>query len=74
MTLKKYTQKEFHALLEAIDRNLEAEAEAIIIGGAAAVLCYKSTTWTSDIDTFNNVNSIREAYCLATIIFPRDDN
>lgn len=62
MRLRKYTRREFNALLKAIDANLEQKVVIIVIGGAAAILRYKSTRLTSDIDAFNNVSALQTAY------------
>jgi predicted nucleotidyltransferase len=62
MRLRKYTRREFNTLLKAIDANLEQKVEIIVIGGAAALLRYKSSHLTSDIDSFNNVNKLQAAY------------
>lgn len=62
MRLRKYTRREFNILLKAMDANLERKVEIIVIGGAAALLQYKSTRLTSDIDSFNNINSLQAAY------------
>lgn len=41
MTYRRYTVKELQTLLRAIDEHLDAEAEIILIGGAAALLAFK---------------------------------
>ena len=60
--MKRFTKTEIERLLKAIDANLESTAEIIIIGGAAALLGYKATRITADIDSFNKVSALKEAY------------
>lgn len=63
--MKKYTSKEIEAFLQAIDQFLEEESSVIIIGGTAAALAYKVTEATKDIDTWNSVEGLKDAYAKA---------
>ena len=62
MTYRRYTVEELQALLQGIDAHLNAPFEIILIGGAAALLAYKATHLTHDIDLFNDVDKILSAY------------
>lgn len=62
MMYRKYTGEEFKTLLRAIDEHLKEPAEIILIGGAAALLAYKATRLTEDIDSYNNINAMKSAY------------
>lgn len=62
MIFRKYTNKDVQRLLKAIDANLEKQFEIILIGGAAALLAYKATRLTHDIDSFNNIGALKMAY------------
>ena len=62
MSFQKYTDEDFKKLLKAIDSHLTKKAELILIGGAAALLAYKATRLTQDIDSFNNIKALEKAY------------
>jgi hypothetical protein len=62
VTFKKYTDKDIQTLLKAIDANLNRKCEIILIGGAAALLAYKATRLTLDIDSFNRIAPLENAY------------
>jgi len=59
---RRYTAEELQALFRAIDGHLEAQAELIIIGGAAALLAYHATNTTHDIDVLNDIHAVEAAY------------
>jgi hypothetical protein len=64
--VKRYTESEIIAFLEAIDQNLKKPAELIIIGGTAASLAYGFKNPTQDIDTANEVSeSLKKAIASA---------
>lgn len=60
--MKKYTSEEIEMFLMSIDEFLQEESSVIIIGGTAAALAYKVTEATKDIDTWNSVEALKEAY------------
>lgn len=62
MIFAKYASREIRTLLKAIDANLNKKFEIILIGGAAALLAYKATRLTHDIDSFNNIGALKMAY------------
>lgn len=62
MTYRRYTVEEIQALLHEIDVHLNAPSEIILIGGAAALLAYKATRLTHDIDILNDVDEVESAY------------
>ncbi|MCI0442847.1 DUF6036 family nucleotidyltransferase [bacterium] len=62
MIFSKYTSKDVQTLLKSIDANLDKKFEIILIGGAAALLAYKATRLTQDIDTFNKIGTLKYAY------------
>ncbi|MCI0411851.1 DUF6036 family nucleotidyltransferase [bacterium] len=62
MIFRKYASKDIKTLLKAIDANLDRKFEIILIGGAAALLAYKATRLTQDIDAFNNISALKSAY------------
>ncbi len=62
MSFQKFTDEDFKTLLKAIDSHLTKKVELILIGGAAALLAYKATRLTQDIDSFNSVKALEKAY------------
>jgi hypothetical protein len=50
-----FTGKDSRTFLEAVDRNLKASAEAILLGGGAAALAYGVQSTTEDIDSYNTL-------------------
>ena len=66
--MKRYTKREIEQLLKAIDANLERSAEIILIGGAAALLAYKATRITADIDSFENVDVLKDAFKVSPLL------
>jgi hypothetical protein len=52
---RRYTQVELLTFLKAVDEHLEASADLLIIGGAAASLRYGAISTTRDIDTWNDI-------------------
>lgn len=51
--------------LSKVDSHLDEKADLILIGGTAAMLAYKVTQATSDIDTWNRIDRLKKAYELA---------
>lgn len=63
MTSKLYGTKQVQTLLKAIDSYLEQETDIILIGGTAALLAYKATRLTRDIDSFDKISrELQKAY------------
>ena len=62
MTYRRYTAEELQTLFRAIDDRLNAPAELILIGGAAALLAYHATSTTHDIDVLNDIDAVEVAY------------
>jgi Nucleotidyltransferase of unknown function (DUF6036) len=62
VNFRKYTNKDVQTLLKAIDANLDKKFEITLIGGAAALLAYKATRLTQDIDSFNKIAALESAY------------
>jgi Nucleotidyltransferase of unknown function (DUF6036) len=62
VTYRRYTTEELQTLFRAIDDRLDAPAELILIGGAAALLAYHATTTTHDIDVLNDIDAVKVAY------------
>src|SRR3990167_1366246 len=62
MTIKKYDEYEVRTLLKAIDEHLKKQFSIILIGGTAALLAYKVSRVTQDIDTYNNISALLDAY------------
>lgn len=60
--MREFSQKEIKYFLIKIDSYLRSSAEIVIIGGTAAILAYKITDATQDIDTWNSVDPLKEAY------------
>lgn len=60
--MKKYTAEEIRLFLMAMDNFCTTSYEVILIGGSAAALAYKVIDATQDIDSWNNVNKVTEAY------------
>ena len=57
-----YTKQELEEFLIALDSELRTQHRIIIIGGAAATLHYQSKSGTVDIDTYNSIEALRDAY------------
>ena len=57
-----FTKKDLENFLIALDGELNSKHEIIIIGGAAAALHYDSKRGTVDIDTYNSIEELKEAY------------
>ena len=57
-----YTKQNIEEFLIALDSELDSKQEIIVIGGAAATLHYNSKEDTIDIDTYNSIESLKEAY------------
>lgn len=62
MSYHVYGAEDFKTLFKAIDSHLTRPVEIILIGGSAALLAYKATRLTQDIDSFNNINALQSAY------------
>ncbi len=60
--MRKFTAKELEEFLIAIESLLIRETEIIIIGGTAAALAYKVSLSTQDIDTWNSIKGLEDAY------------
>lgn len=60
--MREYTGNEIEQFLLKIDIHLQKPAEIILIGGTAAILAYHISDATQDIDTWNSVDSLKEAY------------
>jgi len=60
--LKKYTAEQIKIFLKAMDNLATTRCEIILIGGSAAALAYNVIETTQDIDSWNNVDQIKEAY------------
>lgn len=60
--MKKYSSEEIELFLLSIDSFLEKNVSIIIIGGTAAALAYKVTEVTQDIDTWNSIEGLKQAY------------
>ncbi len=60
--MKKYTVAEIKTFLKAMDDFAIAGSEIILIGGSAAALAYSVVDTTQDIDSWNNVDRVKEAY------------
>lgn len=66
MSFQQYGPEDFKRFLTAIDHHLNSRVEIILIGGTAAMLAYKATRLTQDIDSFNKIPSaLQRAYELA---------
>lgn len=64
--MKRYTESEIVAFLDAIDEHLTCPEELIIIGGTAASIAYGFKSPTQDIDTANEVSqSLKKAIASA---------
>ena len=62
MSYQVYSAEDFKNLFKAIDSNLARKVEIILIGGSAALLAYKATRLTQDIDSFNDISALQSAY------------
>lgn len=63
MSFQKYGPAEVKILFVSIDSHLTGKAQVIVIGGTAALLAYKATKLTQDIDSFNLITKdLRKAY------------
>jgi hypothetical protein len=60
--MREYTGKEIEQFLTKMDSHLQTPIEIILIGGTAAILAYHISDATQDIDTWNNVEGLKEAY------------
>ena len=60
--IRRYSRDELERLLKAIDQKLQAKVDMIVIGGAAALLAYRSSRATVDIDTVMNLRDLDRAY------------
>ncbi|HWU44608.1 MAG TPA: DUF6036 family nucleotidyltransferase [Bdellovibrio sp.] len=60
--MREYNEEELENFLKKIDSYLEKPAEIIIVGGTAAILAYHISDATQDIDTWNNIDAVKEAY------------
>ncbi len=66
MSFNEYGPDDFKRLLKAIDSHLDRKVEVILIGGTAALLAFKGTRLTHDIDSFSIITAVlRKAYELA---------
>lgn len=63
--MRKFTSEEIELFLKSIDSFLKKEVSVLIIGGTAAALAYKVTEATKDIDTWNSIEQLQEAYLKA---------
>jgi hypothetical protein len=63
--MRDYSAKEIDHFLSKVDSFLKKKAELILIGGTAALLAYKTSQATSDIDTWNPIDQLKKAYELA---------
>lgn len=63
MSSQVYGLKELKSFLGVIDSHLDEQTEIIVIGGTAALLAYKATRLTQDIDSFSKISSrLQRAY------------
>lgn len=60
--MREYSGKEIEQFLIKIDSYLKEPFGIVIIGGTAAILAYHISDATQDIDTWNNVDGLVEAY------------
>ncbi len=67
LQIKKYTSEDIEKFLLSIDHFLTKNESIIIIGGTAASLAYQVTESTKDIDTWNSIEGLKEAYEKAKI-------
>lgn len=66
MSLATYGLNEIKHLLLAIDSHLQKKVDIVVIGGTAALLAYKATRLTQDIDSFTTITAeLNKAYELA---------
>ncbi len=66
MSFQEYGPDDLKRLLKAIDSHLDRKVEIILIGGTAALLAYKATRLTHDIDSFSQINAaLQKAYEIA---------
>jgi len=66
MSFHQYGPEDFKKLLKAIDAHLDRKVDIILIGGTAALLAYKATRLTQDIDSFTKITAVlQKAYELA---------
>lgn len=66
MSFHEYGSDDLKRLLKSIDSHLNSEVEIILIGGTAALLAYKVTRLTHDIDSFSQITeALQKAYELA---------
>lgn len=66
MVFQNYGPDDIKKLLVSIDSHLNQKAQIILIGGTAALLAYKATRLTQDIDTFSKITkALNKAYKLA---------
>lgn len=66
MSFRQYGTQEIKRLLKAVDSHLDQKVEIILIGGTAALLAFKATKMTHDIDSFNAMTeNLIKAYELA---------
>ena len=66
MSFHEYGSDDLKRLLKSIDTHLDRKVEIILIGGTAALLAYKATRLTHDIDSFGKITTaLQKAYELA---------
>lgn len=66
MSFHKYGPDDLKRLLMSIDAHLDRKVEIILIGGTAALLAYKATRLTHDIDSYSQITAaLEKAYELA---------